>query len=91
MDPNIGVSGDTTQFVFSQTSAAFDAGIGGLAVELNGVAAEKGCFLKKRYVHPPTGQRVGGRQPGHAGTDDGDVRVIKVQEFSPPGALCSGY
>jgi hypothetical protein len=87
MDFNIGVSGGPTQFVFSHTGAALDAGLGGFAIELNGVATEKGRFLKQRYVNPPAGQRVGGRQPRHAGTDDGDVPVIKVQGFSPPGAL----
>ena len=83
MDFNIGVSGGTTQFVFSHTGAAFDAGLGGFAIELDGVTAEKRCFFNQRYVHPPAGQGVGGGQTGHPGADDDDMLAIKVQRFSP--------
>jgi hypothetical protein len=61
MDLDIGVPGGTQQPVFSHACTAFDAGIGGFAVELDGVAAEKRAFSQSAKHEPPS--RPAGRRP----------------------------
>ena len=83
IDGHMGVSGGTQQTVFGYAGTAFDAGIRGLAIELDGMTAEKRCLFNQRYLCAPGGQRVDCRQTGHAGADDNDVFVFEVQKRSP--------
>ena len=85
---NVGLGGGALQRLLSHAGAALDAAIGGLAVQLDGVAAEKGRFFEQRNPHPPTGKGVGDRQSGHTGTDHGDVLLGSVHVVSP--ACCDG-